>query len=75
MKIRTSEYGISKDAAARGSNRRTRPLQWRKRYAKLESADPDLPRTRKAIGDAPYVWWIMLVVDGVWIGIRFLISR
>ena len=47
-------------------------LQWHRRYRGLESADPDLPRARKAIGEAFFAWAVMLVVDGAWFGPRWI---
>ena len=46
-------------------------IQWRIRFGKLESPDPDLARARRAVNQAALVWAAMVIVNALWFWFRF----
>jgi hypothetical protein len=50
-------------------------IQWRSRFGKLESPDPDLPRARSAVKEAVVVWAAMLMVNVAWFLFRLSLVK
>ena|SRR5258708_5811071 len=50
-------------------------IQWRLRFGKLESADPDLDRARTALLIAAIVWGTMVVVNVVWFLFKLFVGQ
>jgi hypothetical protein len=46
-------------------------IQWRRRFGKLESPDPDLPRARRALKEAALAWAAMVIVNALYVLYRF----
>jgi hypothetical protein len=46
-------------------------ILWRRRFGKLESPDPDLPRARQAVREAALAWAAMVIVNALYVLYRF----